>query len=96
MDPEAFGICLVTVDGAVYEAGDARTPFTLQSLSKPLVYAAALDAIGDDEVRRHIGVEPTGEAFNSITLTPGSGLPLNPMVNAGAITAASLIPRRYR
>ncbi len=92
MDPEAFGICLVTVGGAIYEAGDTRLPFTLQSLSKPLVYAAALDAMGEDVVRKHIGVEPTGEAFNSITLAPGSGTPLNAMVNAGAITAASLIP----
>jgi glutaminase len=92
MDPEAFGICLVTVDGAIYEAGDSRTPFTLQSLSKPLVYAAALDAHGDAGVRRHIGVEPTGEAFNAITLTPGAGLPFNPMVNAGAIAAAGLVP----
>jgi glutaminase len=92
MDPELFGICLVTVDGAIYEVGDSRHPFTLQSLSKPLVYATALDAHGDAAVRRHIGVEPTGEAFNAITLAPGSGLPLNPMVNAGAITAASLIP----
>ena len=92
MDPEAFGICLVTVDGAIYEAGDTRLPFTLQSLSKPLVYAAALDAIGDAAVRRHIGVEPTGEAFNAITLTSGAGLPFNPMVNAGAIAAAGLVP----
>ncbi len=90
-DPDLFGICIVTAGGAVYEAGDTRQEFTIQSISKPLTFALALEAIGEEGVREHVDVEPSGEAFNSITLKPGSGIPLNPMVNAGAIATASLI-----
>lgn len=90
-DPDLFGIAMVTADGSIYEVGDTRHEFTIQSISKPLTYALALEAVGEEEVRRHVDVEPSGEAFNSITLNPVTGLPLNPMVNAGAIATASLI-----
>ncbi len=90
-DPELFGIAMVTADGTIYEVGDTRHEFTIQSISKPLTYALALEAVGEEEVRRHVDVEPSGEAFNSISLDPRTGLPLNPMVNAGAIATASLI-----
>ena len=90
-DPNLFGICIVTAGGAVYEVGDTRQEFTIQSISKPLTFALALEAVGEEGVREHVDVEPSGEAFNSITLKPGSGIPLNPMVNAGAIATASLI-----
>lgn len=90
-DPAWFGISMVTADGSVYEVGDTRREFTIQSISKPLTFALALEAIGEAEVRKHVDVEPSGEAFNSITLQPGTGLPLNPMVNAGAIATTSLI-----
>ena len=90
-DPDWFGISLVTAGGAVYEVGDTRREFTIQSISKPLTFALALEAIGEAAVREHVDVEPSGEAFNSIALKPGSGIPLNPMVNAGAIATASLI-----
>ena len=91
-DPAAFGIVVATVDGAVYEIGDTRTPFTIQSMAKPLTYAAILDRLGPIAVRQRIGVEPTGDAFNAISLGAGTGMPLNPMVNAGAITAVGLMP----
>ncbi|HEY5144830.1 MAG TPA: glutaminase A [Solirubrobacteraceae bacterium] len=94
-DPAAFGICLVTADGAVYEAGDTRSELTIQSISKAFTYGLAIDELGAEEVERHIGVEPTGEAFNAITLDPVTGTPQNPMVNAGAITAAGLVARAH-
>jgi len=90
-DPGWFGISMVTADGAVYEVGETRHEFTIQSISKPLTFALALEAIGEEAVRRHVDVEPSGEAFNSITLQPGTGRPLNPMVNAGAIATTALI-----
>ena len=90
-DPSWFGIALMTVDGKGYQIGDARQPFTIQSISKPFTYGLALDDLGEAEVRRRIGVEPTGDAFNSIQLTNEAGTPFNPMVNAGAISATSLI-----
>lgn len=90
-DPDWFGICIATADGHVYEAGDSRQAFTIQSISKALVYGLALDDCGRKRVLQAVGVEPSGEAFNSISLAPGTGAPLNPMINAGAITAASLV-----
>src|SRR5919201_527152 len=90
-DPRWFGIAIATCDGAVYEVGDSRRTFSIQSISKPLTYGVVLEEHGAAEVRRRIGVEPTGEAFNSISLAPGTGIPLNPMVNSGAIAAASLV-----
>lgn len=90
-DPAWFGIVLATVDGQIYEVGDSRQPFTIQSVSKPLVYGVALEDAGADRVHRTVGVEPSGEAFNSISLEPLTGRPLNPMINAGAIAAASLV-----
>ncbi len=90
-DPEWFGICLATTDGRVYEVGDSRQSFTIQSISKPITYGIALEDHGPDLVRSKIGVEPTGDAFNSISLAPGTGSPLNPMINAGAIATTSLI-----
>jgi len=90
-DPRLFGICLVTVDGTVYGAGDTDQPFTIQSISKALVYAAALADQGKERVGQKVGVEPSGEAFNSISLHPQTGAPLNPMINAGAIATTSLV-----
>lgn len=90
-DPAAFGIVIATVDGYVYEVGVTRRQFTIQSISKPLVYGIALEDRGEERVRQAIGVEPSGEAFNSISLEPGTGRPLNPMINAGAIATASLV-----
>jgi glutaminase len=84
-DRSWFGIALATVDGAIYEVGDTRLPFTIQSISKPLTFAMALESQGET-VRERVGVEPTGEAFNAIELDP-----LNPLVNAGAILTRSLL-----
>jgi len=90
-DPESFGISLVTVDGRTFNAGDSDRRFTIQSISKPFVYGLALEDWGRDYVLRRVGVEPTGEAFNSIVLDEESNRPYNPMVNAGAIATAGLI-----
>jgi glutaminase len=90
-DPDWFGISIATTDGRVYEVGDTRLPFTIQSISKPFVYGIALEDRGIDAVLRKIGVEPTGDAFNSISLTPDTGCPFNPMINAGAIATTSLV-----
>ena len=90
-NPDWFGICLVTADGSVYEAGDSRQHFTIQSISKPFVYGMALEDNSRAEVLAKIGVEPTGDAFNAISLEPGTGRPRNPMINAGAIATAGMI-----
>jgi glutaminase len=89
-DPDQFGISLATLDGHIYEVGDSRIPFTIQSMSKPFVFALALDTLGAAQVEGAIGVEPSGDPFNSIRLNADNH-PFNPMVNAGAITCSSLI-----
>ena len=90
-NPDWFGICLVTTEGHVYEVGDSGQQFTIQSISKPFVYGLALEDNTRAEVMKKISVEPTGDAFNAISLEPGTGRPRNPMINAGAIAAAGLI-----
>lgn len=90
-DPEWFGITVVTVDGRVYQVGDTRQAFTIQSTSKALTYGMALEDNGVERVSEKIGVEPSGDAFNSISLDPDSGRPLNPMINAGAIATTAMI-----
>ncbi|MEU4435203.1 glutaminase [Nocardia rhamnosiphila] len=89
-DPERLGAVFATVDGRVYGAGDIDTEFTIQSISKPFTYALALADRGFGPVLARVGVEPSGEAFNEISLESDTGRPLNPMINAGAITAHSL------
>jgi glutaminase len=90
-DPNWFGIAVATTDGHCYEVGDSRRGFTIQSISKPFTYGVALRDLGFAAVDAKVGVEPTGDAFNSISLAPDSGRPLNPMVNAGAITSTALV-----
>ncbi len=89
-NPAHFGVALVTIDGHVYEVGDSAVPFTIQSVSKAFVFALALEMAGEERVAAAIGVEPSGEAFNSIRLT-SDNRPFNPMVNAGAIACSGLI-----
>ena len=91
-NPDHFGISLATLDGHVYEVGDSRVPFTIQSISKAFVFALALDTLGAAQVESAIGVEPSGDPFNSIRLD-AKNQPFNPMVNAGAIAVSGLIRR---
>jgi glutaminase len=86
-DPSWFGISIVTAEGHSYSVGDADLPFSIQSVSKPFVFGAALEDRGRDAVLARIGVEPSGNAFNAIVVDEASNRPFNPMVNAGAIVA---------
>jgi glutaminase len=95
-DPDRFGICMVTVDGQVYSAGDCEQEFTIQSICKPFAFQLALEELGRERLARYVGVEPTGDAFNSIELDPATMRPFNPMINAGAIAVASLIKKHSR
>jgi glutaminase len=90
-DPGWFGISIVTLDGHHYSVGDTARPFTIQSISKPFVYGLALEGNGEEYVRSRLGVEPSGDAFNAISLDPVTGMPSNPMINAGAIATAAMV-----
>jgi glutaminase len=94
-DPEDFGICIATAEGAVFESGDCDRAFTIQSISKPFTFGMAIEAYGADTVAKYVGVEPSGDVFNSIELMSGSNRPHNPMINAGAITVSALLHARY-
>lgn len=89
-DAESFGISVAMRDGYVYETGHTDRLFTIQSISKAFVYGLALQENGVDRVARKVGVEPSGDAFNAISLS-SVGAPLNPMINAGAIAICGLI-----
>ncbi|MTI67083.1 MAG: glutaminase A [Firmicutes bacterium] len=88
-----LGICLADLDGNFYTAGDYNKKFTIQSISKTVTLMLAIMDNGEKEVFKKVGMEPTGDAFNSIikleTTMPSK--PLNPMINAGAIVISSLI-----
>ncbi len=89
--PEWFGISVIGTDGQIFEVGDCQQTFTVQSISKAFVFGLALEDHGREYVNSKVGVEPTGEAFNSIILDEKTNRPYNPMVNAGAIATTDLI-----
>jgi glutaminase len=98
VDPNLFGIALVTVDGKVYTAGDLKTEVSIQSISKVFTMAQVIQEQGLDSVANRIGVDATGARFNSIIaiegakLMSGAGAPeMNPLVNPGAISATSMV-----
>jgi glutaminase len=90
-NPKDFGICLVSADGRVFETGNCDQTFTIQSISKPFTFGIAIDELGHDKVFERVGVEPSGEPFNSIQLETGTNRPFNPMVNAGAISVTAML-----
>ena len=90
-NPDHFGLCVVTADGRMFMEGDCDQEFTIQSISKPFTFGMALESCGRERVNRHVGLEPSGDAFNSIQLQSGLNRPYNPMVNAGAIAVSALL-----
>jgi len=90
VDPEQFGLSVCTIDGQRITSGDARVPFCVQSVSKPLNYCFALEELGEEEVHSRMGCEPSGVSFNELALN-ADGRPHNPMINAGGIMSAALI-----
>jgi glutaminase len=88
-----FGICVAGISGSIYRAGDTGHEFTIMSVAKPFVFALVCDALGDEEVRQKLGVNATGFPFDSVAAVERSAdARSNPMVNAGAIAAVSLVP----
>ncbi len=91
VEPDLAAIVMIDMAGNSYQIGDWNYTFTLQSISKPLVLALAIMELGEEAVFNRVGVEPTGEEFNSINKLVGHPKPFNPMINAGAISVTSLI-----
>lgn len=89
-DPKLFGVALCTVDGQRLAFGSSKEAFTVQSTVKPVLYGMALEAYGEEQVHRYVGREPSGVAFNKVSLSR-RGVPHNPVNNAGAIVTASLL-----
>ncbi len=90
IDPKNFAISICPVDGQKYSFGEHKTDFSIQSMSKPIIYCLALEEHGEERVHNHVGREPSGHGFNEITLSK-KNLPHNPMINAGAIMCCSLV-----
>ena len=98
VDPNLFGIALVTADGKVYTAGDITTEVSIQSISKVFTMAEVVQEQGPESIEKRIGVDATGARFNSIIAVEGvktvvgTGAPeMNPLVNPGAISATSMV-----
>ena len=98
VDPNLFGIALITVDGKVYTAGDVKTQVSIQSISKVFTMAQVIQEQGLESVEKRIGVDATGARFNSIIAVEGvrtvsgtGAAEMNPLVNAGAISATSMV-----
>ncbi|BBX48027.1 glutaminase A [Mycobacterium cookii] len=92
VDPKLFGVCAATVDGQTFSAGDADCEFALESISKVFTAALAVEQAGPEVFHRKVGADPTGAEFNSVlALELHNDKPNSPMVNAGAMTATSLI-----
>jgi len=96
VDPNLFGIALITSDGKVYTAGDVKTEVSIQSISKVFTMARVIQDSGPDSIEKRIGVDATGMRFNSIISVEVAkkelgGPELNPLVNPGAITATSMV-----
>ena len=90
---ELFGVCVIGTSGVAYEAGDTLYEFSIQSVSKPFVFALICQAIGEEKAREKLGVNSTGLPFNSVlAIERTNDGTTNPMVNAGAIAATSLAP----
>ena len=88
---DRFGMALVTVDGDVFEVGESREPFSIQSISKVHTLTLALEAVGD-ELWERVDREPSGDPFNSlIQLEYEKGIPRNPFMNAGALVVADVV-----
>jgi glutaminase len=88
---DRFAICLATTDGEVYEVGDYAFPFALHSISKVFSYGLALADHRRQDILARVGVEPSGDAFNSIIFDERHHRPHNPMVNAGALVTTDLV-----
>ena len=92
VDPNIFGIALVTTDGQVYTMGDITSRVSIQSVSKVFTLAQIIEQQGHQAVQDKIGVDATGEVFNSIDAVERMrGKEINPLVNPGAIAATSLV-----
>jgi glutaminase len=98
VDPNLFGIALVTADGKVYSVGDVKTEVSIQSISKVFTMAQVVQEQGLEAISKTIGVDATGARFNSIIAIEGvramtgAGAPeMNPLVNPGAISATGLV-----
>ncbi|MFY2787038.1 glutaminase A [Rhodococcus sp. MALMAid1271] len=90
-DPDSFAVALATVSGSVYAAGDCDTEFSVQSISKALAYALAIEDNGLERMLEATNVEPSGDSFNEISLESSTGRPSNPLINAGALAVHSMI-----
>jgi glutaminase len=88
-NPEHLGVCIITTKGQCFHAGKWKQNFTMQSIAKTITLTLALKSVGRQEVFSRVGMEPTGDAFNSIIKLEKKAFPFNPMINAGAISTAS-------
>ena len=94
VDPEHFGVAVCSIDGQRLTFGNCEDTFSVQSATKPLTYAFAVEEHGLDRVHQHVGFEPSGLSFNEYALKDNK-IPHNPLINSGAIMCAGMLGRKY-
>lgn len=91
-DPRQLGACIFTLDGGRFSSGDTQVRFSIQSISKVISLAVALERCGYETVFNQVGMEPSGDPFNSLVrLESSESHPSNPMINSGAIAVDSYL-----
>ena len=91
VDPNQYGICVHTLEGQTFYVGDAKTPFSIQSISKVFILSMVFAALGDS-IWSRMGREPSGSSFNSLVLLETeNGKPRNPFINAGALVTTDCL-----
>jgi len=97
VDPNIFGIALVTPDGQVFTAGDVKSEVSIQSISKVFTAALVMEEKSPQAIEDNMGVDATGQVFNSIVaIEQYKGAEMNPLVNAGAIASTSMVSGKTR
>lgn len=90
-DPDRLGVALCTTEGEIFDSGDSEHEMTIQSVAKAFVYALVLDEYGVEGVMERVDVEPSGEAFDVLSVEPETKRPRNPMINAGALVVHGMV-----
>lgn len=95
VDGSRLGIAICTVDGQLFQAGDAQERFSIQSISKVLSLVVAMRHYSEEEIWQRVGKDPSGSPFNSLVqLEMEQGIPRNPFINAGALVVCDMLQGR--
>ena len=96
VNSDMYGIVLVTTEGQVYQIGETKFEFGIESIEKVFTLCMAMEIVGDSVILQKVGADQTGLPFNSVPAIELNGQkPSNPLVNAGAMATSSLLTSHF-